>query len=94
MGKLWLYLCLVLMLPSLVSAEQLPAGTRLEIRLQQPIATYSSKAGSPVEALIVAPVRRDNRVLLPIGAKIRGHLLQVRRVGTGLVHETAFVGSW
>jgi hypothetical protein len=61
-----------------------PEGTGLEVRLLQPVASYSSKAGTPVIARVVAPVRVDDQTLIPIGSRIRGELAAVRKLGLGL----------
>ena len=66
-----------------------PTGTILEIRLQQQISSYSSKKFSPVAGILVAPVRDGDRIVLPLGAKVSGVLRDVRRVGLGLMWETA-----
>lgn len=72
-----------------VRAATVPAGTLLEIRLTSPVASYSSKAGTPVEAAIVAPVLEDGRTLVPLGARLRGTLAEVKRIGLGLVRGRA-----
>jgi hypothetical protein len=61
-----------------------PEGTGLEVRLVQPVASYSSKAGTPVTARVVAPVRVDERTLIPIGSRVRGELAAVRKLGLGI----------
>ncbi|MCL4797311.1 MAG: LssY C-terminal domain-containing protein [Bryobacteraceae bacterium] len=60
-----------------------PAGTAMEVRLRQPVASYSSKSGTPVEARVVAPVHVDGRTLVPVGSWVRGELAEVRKVGLG-----------
>jgi hypothetical protein len=66
------------------AAPLVPSGTALEVRLRQAVASYSSKSGTPVEARVVAPVRLDERTMIPIGAWVRGELAEVRKVGLGL----------
>jgi len=66
-------------------------ATRVEARLLTPISSYSSKTGSEIQALITTPVCFSDANPLPDGAVVRGSLLKVRRVGLGLVHETASV---
>ena len=90
--KSWLWLCVAFLFGPLAFAEQVPAGTQLEIRLQQPVSTFSSKKNTEITALLVAPVRRDDRLVLPLGLKVSGHVVQVQRVGLGVVHETAALG--
>lgn len=78
----------------------LPTNTRLEIRLQQQITSYSTSAGIAVHAVLIAPVRASasladsgqaGRILLPMGSLVQGKLVRVRRVGLGMLHETALL---
>ncbi len=71
------------------STFELPAGKILEIRLSRSLASFSSKKGSEVDGLLIAPVRQDGRILIPAGSKVTGTIQSVRRVGLGLIHETA-----
>jgi opacity protein-like surface antigen len=71
------------------SAQSIPAGTYLNVRLQHPLHSYSAKRGQPVRAVLIAPVVRDGVVLLPAGAELRGQITEARAVGLGLLHERA-----
>jgi opacity protein-like surface antigen len=66
-----------------------PEGKTLEIRLTKSLASYSSKKGSAVEGVVIAPVRDDTNILIPTGTIVRGEVENVKRVGMGLIHETA-----
>jgi hypothetical protein len=70
-------------------AETVSAGTKLEIRLQQPISSYATKKGSRVSGVLVAPLTEDGHMLLPLGTTVEGSVVEVRKVGLGVVHETA-----
>jgi hypothetical protein len=85
MGLLAYLLCSA----GLLTIREVPAGTRLEIRLTSTIGTYASKAGSPVSAVLIAPVHVGGELLLPAGSILTGTVKSVRRVGLGIVHETA-----
>ncbi|MGI8770161.1 MAG: LssY C-terminal domain-containing protein [Acidobacteriaceae bacterium] len=74
---------------SRLCAETIPAGTALEVRLQQPISSYSTRKGTKITGVLVAPVSQDGNILLPIGTAVDGTVVEVRKVGIGLVHETA-----
>jgi len=65
-------------------------GLQLEARLLTPISSYSSKAGAEIRALITTPLCYSGGQV-PEGVELRGSLLKVRRVGLGLVHETASI---
>lgn len=68
---------------------EVPVGARLELRLQQEVNSFSSKTGSPVQGVLVAPVLVGGQVAIPAGAKLSGIVSSVRRVGFGLLRERA-----
>ena len=70
-------------------AAQIPAGTHIEIRMRQGLHSYSAKAGTPLEAIVIAPVVVNGITVVPTGAIMRGKLQEVTRVGLGLIHERA-----
>ncbi len=49
-----------------------PAATEIQIRLKTKVATATSKAKDPVEAVVIAPVMVDGQFLIPAGALVRG----------------------
>ena len=53
------------------------------------VGSYYSKKGTPVRASVSVPVTLDGRTLLATGTEVFGEVKRVRRVGLGLVHETA-----
>src|SRR5882757_5031580 len=71
--------------------REIPAGTHLEVRLTSPVGTYASTAGSPVSAVLTAPVMDGDIVLLAAGSSLTGTVKSVRRVGLGIVHETSAI---
>ncbi|MGH9559005.1 MAG: hypothetical protein ACRD30_07160, partial [Bryobacteraceae bacterium] len=76
---------------SLLAARRLPPGQELHIRLTTPVGSYASKPGSPVSAVLIAPVERGGEVLLPEGSTLQGSVVRAERVGFGIVHETALL---
>jgi LssY-like putative type I secretion system component LssY/outer membrane protein with beta-barrel domain len=70
-------------------AQTIPAGTQLEIRVEQPLSSYSTKVGTPITGALVAPVNEGGRIIVPLGAKVLGSVASIRRVGRGFAHETA-----
>lgn len=70
---------------------EVPKSTLLEVRLLNGIRSYSSKAGQPIEALVVAPVLVNGLVAIPAGSKLLGRLTDVKRVGLGFLHERASI---
>ena len=74
---------------ALCEAHEVPAGKVVEIRLTKSLASFSSREGTAIEALTIAPVWEDEQLVIPAGSKISGTVESVQRVGFGLVHETA-----
>jgi opacity protein-like surface antigen len=68
---------------------EIPAGSVIEIRLTHSVASYSTKEGTKVDAVVIAPVRQGEQTLIPMGTQVTGVVEDVRRVGLGLIHETA-----
>jgi hypothetical protein len=66
-----------------------PVGTPLQVRLTTSVASYSTKAGTPVSAVLIAPAQMDGSTTLPAGAMLYGRVKKVTRVGLGIRHETA-----
>ena len=73
------------------TAQDVPAGTTMHIRLQQLVSSFGSERDDRVTATVIAPVMLDGTVRVPLGAQMFGHVEAVRRVGLGLARETAFV---
>ena len=50
----------------------MPAGSEIQIRLKTKVATPTSKAKDPVEAVVIAPVMVEGQFAIPAGAVVRG----------------------
>ncbi len=74
---------------SLAPVQGVPAGTRLNIRLTQPLASESAKKGEPVSAVLISPATIDNAILIPQGSELSGMLVEAHGVGWAVKHETA-----
>jgi hypothetical protein len=70
-----------------LAAIQLPAGTEIQVRLKTKVSTHSSKAGDPVEAVVIAPVMAGGEFAIPAGAAVRGTVAKV--VGSTKPEERA-----
>jgi hypothetical protein len=66
-----------------------PAGTPLHVRLTSAVGTFASRSHSPVGAVLIAPVKAEGETILPAGSVLAGEVKAVRRVGLGVVHESA-----
>jgi len=73
----------------LLATRQVPPGTQLHIRLTTPVGSYASRAGDPVNAVLIAPVVVSGETILPAGSLLSGRLKSVQRVGLGFIHELA-----
>ncbi len=62
-------------------AVELPAGTPLSVRLETGVSSRTSRAGDNVSAVLIAPVRVDDRTVLPAGSTLRGTVLEVGELG-------------
>src|ERR1022692_2462375 len=69
--------------------RQAPAGTLIQIRLTTTVGSYASTAGTPVSAVLIAPVMVDGKTVLPVGSVVSGSVKRAARVGLGIRHETA-----
>jgi opacity protein-like surface antigen len=71
-------------------AKTIPAGTPLEIRIQRPISSYSTRAGTKITGILISPVNEEGgKILVPLGTTVEGSVVKVRKVGLGVAHETA-----
>jgi hypothetical protein len=77
--------------PASANCEQVPAGKSFWIRLLDPVASYSSKPGSPVRAVLIQSPECDANPVFPAGLEVDGEVTSVRKVGLGIVHESAFL---
>jgi len=74
-----------------LACDQIPAGQTFRIRLSQPVSSYSSKPGMPVQGFLIESPQCDGLPAFPAGTVIKGHLASVHKVGMGFRHEIATV---
>src|SRR5258708_23712422 len=84
-----LSLCALTLGPSRALAQEVPAGTVVELRLKDLVSSFHAKRGDIFRAVLIAPVRQDGRELLPAGLEVNGHVATAKRVGLGLIRERA-----
>src|SRR5262245_25574002 len=77
----WRVGVLLLALPSVVPAARaaevaLPAGTRLQVRLNQHVYSHTVAPGQPDDTLVIAPVRLGDRVVVAPGWKLKGTVVE------------------
>lgn len=71
-----------------VLGATLPAGAEIEIRLKTKIATDTSKPVDAIEAVVIAPVSDEGRVVIPAGSKVLGSVLSVHQSAMPGAHAT------
>jgi hypothetical protein len=74
---------------SLLTNHVTPAGTQLHVRLTSTVGSYASQAGSPISAVLIAPLTVDGEMILQAGSTLSGTVKAVTRVGWGVRHETS-----
>jgi hypothetical protein len=73
--------------PPAAAEVEIPAGTELQVRLAQPLGSAGSAAGEKFEATLNQPVVLGDRVVVPKGAVVRGHV--VSAVASGRLRTPA-----
>jgi hypothetical protein len=58
------------------AGADLPAGTRIQVRLDQHVYSHAVSPGQPVETRVIAPVSVGGRVLVAPGWKLKGSVLE------------------
>lgn len=78
----------------------IPAGTPIIVRLQQSLSSASAAPGERFDAVIDQPVAVGDKVVLPVGTPVTGHVTVVRRSGRlhhpgklGLALDTVNIGQ-
>ncbi len=89
------FACLLMFLafssPGSAGCEYVLAGKSLWIRLLDPVASYSSKPGATVRAVLIQSPECDSRPVFPAGLEVEGTITKIRKVGLGFIHDSAYV---
>jgi len=87
------FLLLVLALgsarPAQANCDRIPSGKSFWVRLLDPVASYSSKPGTLIRAILIQSPDCDGAPVFPAGLEVDGEVVAARKVGLGIVHETA-----
>lgn len=59
----------------------LPAGTEIQVRLDQSIATDRTTSGDPFQATVAVPILIDGKTVIPANAPVKGRIVSVRESG-------------
>ena len=71
------------------NCDSLPAGKSFWVRLLDPVASYSSKPGTAIRAVLIQSPECGEGPVFPAGLQVHGHIVAVRSVGMGIKHDTA-----
>ena len=58
-----------------------PAGTEIQVKLDQSIATDRTTSGDPFQASVAEPVLIDGKTVIPKNALVNGQIVSVRESG-------------
>ena len=75
--------------PVQANCENIPPGKSFWVRLLDPVASYSSKPGTFIRAVLIQSPDCDGAPVFPAGLEVDGQVVAARKVGLGFVHETA-----
>src|SRR5437763_9045543 len=60
-----------------LAAPALPVGTAIRMKLEVPLYTGSTRAGDTFSGRILEDVKLKDRIVVPVGASLQGHVMQV-----------------
>ena len=63
--------------PAPLGPGQLGEGTNIRVSLLDRLSTYDSEKGQPFRSTVVADVYQGDQVVIPVGAEIDGHVVDV-----------------
>ena len=59
------------------STPTLPVGTPVRIKLETPLYSASTKAGDNFAGRVLEDVKLEDKVVIPVGTSLQGHIMQV-----------------
>jgi LssY C-terminus len=71
------------------ACTELPAQSKMWVRLTAPVSSYTAKPGMPVHGFLLESPACGEAPVFPIKIPVEGHVVSAHRVGLGLWHETA-----
>ncbi len=71
---------LILVAAAAAFAIEIPTGTDIHVRLKTKVASNTSRAKDPVEAVVIAPIVVDGTFAVPAGAVVRGVMTEAQPV--------------
>jgi hypothetical protein len=74
-----LALVVLTLLPRLLFAEEIPAGTRLVLRAEQAVGSRTSKTGDRLHLRVVAPAIYEDRIVVPADSFVEAEVVSAVR---------------
>ncbi|MBS1852976.1 MAG: hypothetical protein JST79_18890 [Acidobacteria bacterium] len=73
------FLTVVLFAVSALAQDNLslPTGTAIKVKLEETLATFTSKTGDPFSGRVTEPVMLNGKTVIPIGATVQGRVTKV-----------------
>jgi len=71
------------------NCDYIPAGKSFWVRLLDPVASYSSKPGTKIRAMLIQSPECGTNPVFPAGLEVDGEVVAARKVGMGFVHDAA-----
>jgi hypothetical protein len=57
---------------------ELESGTLIRVRIQEALSTSSTSIGSEFSAIVMSPVSQGGKVIIPMGAQVKGRVVSVK----------------
>jgi type IV secretion system protein VirB10 len=67
--------------PAKATTLEIPAGTKVALRLKQAISTKTAREGDAVYAETTFPIAIDDHILIPVGTYVQGKISHIQRGG-------------
>ena len=71
------------------NAPPAPAHGNLEIRLQTHLTSYSSRAGTRFQSVVIRSFEVNGQVVIPMDSVVSGHVVKAKSVGMGFWRDRA-----
>jgi hypothetical protein len=71
----------LLLLPSLVSAAEIPKGSHVLLKMVNSVSTRTAREGDQVYLQTAVPVAADGQILVPVGSYVQGIVSHAQRSG-------------
>ena len=75
--------------PARAKCDYIPAGKSFWVRLLDPLASYSSKPGASIRAILIQSPECGSTPVFPAGLEVDGELVAVHKVGLGFRRDSA-----